>query len=171
MRVNKQLLKPRPVSEIVWKCLHSSCLQGLRRCNIDPYFFEVLAFGWQKNFESLIVVGTLSVFINTLLKWACSFVASYRHKVRRVSHKALLSTFQTESWISWAAAIPRRQEKSWRDELVAPWQQCHLCPPPVTSLRATWWSSCHRHLSVMHFLCPIPEVASAKIYWKITLGW
>ena len=56
-------------------------------------------------------------------------------------------------------------------ELVAPWQQCHLHPLPVRSLRAIWWSSCHRRLSVIHFLCPIPEVASAKIHWKIILGW
>lgn len=57
------------------------------------------------------------------------------------------------------------------DELVAPWQRCHLHPLPVPSLRAIWWCSCHRRLGVIHFLCPIPEVASAKIHWKITLGW
>lgn len=72
---------------------------------------------------------------------------------------------------SWAAANLTRQKNSWRDELVAPWQPCHIHPLPAASLRAIWWSSCHRHLRVIHFLCPIPEAASAKTYCKITLGW
>lgn len=80
-----------------------------------------------------------------------------------------LSTFQTSSWLGWAAAVPRRQEKSWR-WTCSPWQDV-ISTTACSSLRAIWWSSCHSRLRVIHFLCPIPEVASAEIHWKITLGW
>lgn len=76
-----------------------------------------------------------------------------------------LSTFPTSSWLGWAAAA-----KKVGDELVA---RDRMSSPvlPAPSLLAAWWSSCHSHLCVIRFLCPILEVASAEIPWKITLGW
>lgn len=119
----------------------------------------IVKLEWQKIFLSLPIGGILPAFP----KHCQNNPAPLLHPWAQ--NASSLSTFPTLSWLSWAAAA-----KKVGDELVAHDKTSSpLLPAP--SLRAAWWSSCHSHLPVSHFLCPIPEVASAEIHWKITLGW
>lgn len=62
-----------------------------------------------------------------------------------------------------------QQKKSWR-WTCSPWQNI-TSTAACSSFTGSLVVFLPQPSPVIHFLCPIPEVASAEMLWKITLGW
>lgn len=101
-----------------------------------------------------------SCFAKTLPNQPCSFTAP-------MGTKCLVLQEISNLELAWLSCCSKK--KSWR-WTCSPWQNI-TSTAACSSFTGSLVVFLPQPSPVIHFLCPIPEVASAEMLWKITLGW